>query len=261
MSYGEKITELRKSKGMTQAQLGDYLNVTYQAVSKWERDESDPDFATMAKLARLFDVPLSYFENGETEIATTETAAPLSSDEVRSVIKEELRASAEEAKAEEQREREEAQRRESARRAYAEEQEKAEQIAKRNRGLIWGGIITAILLALAIVGAILNGEEVAFTIGACAFLLIFGYTFNSQLFWGGFIVDVVLCGIKVIGTPGIIFTFDLDGFIFLIVMKVLFAVLKILVLFLCMAFFAIVAFLLSPFTFIPQCFKISRGDL
>ena len=46
MNNGEKIASLRKAKGMTQAELGAELNVTFQAVSKWERGESYPDFAT-----------------------------------------------------------------------------------------------------------------------------------------------------------------------------------------------------------------------
>lgn len=62
MTYGEKIAHLRKSNGMTQEDLGKVLNVTYQAVSKWERGESLPDFTTMSQLAKFFQVPLSYFE-------------------------------------------------------------------------------------------------------------------------------------------------------------------------------------------------------
>ncbi len=66
MTYGEKISHLRKSNGMTQEDLGKILNVTYQAVSKWERGESLPDFTTMSQIAKVFQVPLSYFEeNGE----------------------------------------------------------------------------------------------------------------------------------------------------------------------------------------------------
>ena len=40
MNCGEKIAELRKKRGMTQDDLGKAMNVSYQAVSKWERDES-----------------------------------------------------------------------------------------------------------------------------------------------------------------------------------------------------------------------------
>lgn len=62
MTYGEKISHLRKATGMTQEELGKILNVTYQAVSKWERGESLPDFTTMSQIAKVFQVPLSYFE-------------------------------------------------------------------------------------------------------------------------------------------------------------------------------------------------------
>lgn len=76
MTYGEKISHLRKSNGMTQEDLGKVLNVTYQAVSKWERGESLPDFNTMSQIAKFFQVPLSYFEEDgeiETEQPRTET--------------------------------------------------------------------------------------------------------------------------------------------------------------------------------------------
>ena len=36
MNIGEKIKELRRKNDLTQEKLADYLNVSYQAVSKWE---------------------------------------------------------------------------------------------------------------------------------------------------------------------------------------------------------------------------------
>lgn len=75
-NYGEKIARLRKSKGMTQEELGKKLNVTYQAVSKWERGESLPDFPTMSQLAKFFEVPLDYFEEGGETAASSAVAAP-----------------------------------------------------------------------------------------------------------------------------------------------------------------------------------------
>lgn len=64
MTFGEKIASLRKANKMTQEDLGKVLNITYQAVSKWERGESLPDFNTMSQIAKIFNVPLSYFEEG-----------------------------------------------------------------------------------------------------------------------------------------------------------------------------------------------------
>ena len=36
MNIGEKIKDLRKKNDLTQEKLADYLNVSYQAISKWE---------------------------------------------------------------------------------------------------------------------------------------------------------------------------------------------------------------------------------
>lgn len=74
MNYGEKICHLRKSHGMTQEELGKVLNVTYQAVSKWERGESLPDFNIMSRIAKYFQVPLTYFEEDGEEIAAATDA-------------------------------------------------------------------------------------------------------------------------------------------------------------------------------------------
>jgi len=68
MNYGEKITSLRKNSNMTQAELGDVLNISYQAVSKWERNISQPDFETMTKIAKIFNVDLNYFTESEYKV-------------------------------------------------------------------------------------------------------------------------------------------------------------------------------------------------
>lgn len=259
MSYGEKISELRKKSGMTQAALGDKLNVTYQAVSKWERDESDPDFSTMSKIAKLFNVPLTYFEDDESAATQAEPAvqpqnqSPIKLD-VEEFVREQERIQAEKERAERaQKERE------------RKEQEKryiAQAISRRNRGLIVGGILTVISLIAAILLIVYSSEPVSvgFGFGFCAVVIVFGFTFFSQLFWDGFIIEVLMCGGKIIGTPGIIFSFDLDGFIFLIAMKILFAIIKMLFFVLTLLFFLFIAILLSPIAFVPQIIKLNRGE-
>lgn len=52
-TIGEVISFLRKEKGMTQSDLAEKMNVTEQAVSKWERDQAYPDISTVPKLAEL----------------------------------------------------------------------------------------------------------------------------------------------------------------------------------------------------------------
>lgn len=50
-TLGGRIARLRKEKGMTQLELADRMGVTDKAVSKWERDVSCPDIASMPRLA------------------------------------------------------------------------------------------------------------------------------------------------------------------------------------------------------------------
>ena len=55
-SFGSTITALRKEKGMTQLDLAREMGVTDKAVSKWERDLSFPDVASLPRLAEVLDV-------------------------------------------------------------------------------------------------------------------------------------------------------------------------------------------------------------
>ncbi|MGN1345733.1 MAG: helix-turn-helix domain-containing protein [Eubacteriales bacterium] len=52
---GEQIFALRKSKGITQNELGERLCVSPQAVSKWERGETLPDTALLPDLANVLE--------------------------------------------------------------------------------------------------------------------------------------------------------------------------------------------------------------
>ena len=43
MTFGDKLTKLRKQKNLTQEQLADMLGVSRQSVSKWESDTAYPE--------------------------------------------------------------------------------------------------------------------------------------------------------------------------------------------------------------------------
>ncbi len=55
ISVGRQIALLRNSKRLTQAELGERLCVSYQAVSKWERSETLPDTALLPNLASVLE--------------------------------------------------------------------------------------------------------------------------------------------------------------------------------------------------------------
>lgn len=55
-SVGERIAELRKEKNMTQEALAAALNVSSQAISKWENNATMPDISLLPRIADAFDV-------------------------------------------------------------------------------------------------------------------------------------------------------------------------------------------------------------
>ena len=55
MDFGNSIKEFRTKKGMTQKDLAIKLNVTAQAVSRWENNEVEPSISTINQMAELFE--------------------------------------------------------------------------------------------------------------------------------------------------------------------------------------------------------------
>ena len=64
MKLSEKILKLRKQNGLSQEELASKLNVSRQAVSKWEKGQSSPDTVKLIQLAELFDVEVEYLATG-----------------------------------------------------------------------------------------------------------------------------------------------------------------------------------------------------
>lgn len=58
MNFNEKLISLRKSKGLSQEELGAELNVTRQTISKWESGQSYPDFQRLVLLSDFFGLTL-----------------------------------------------------------------------------------------------------------------------------------------------------------------------------------------------------------
>ena len=60
------LKKLRYRRGITQADLAETLGVTQQAVARWERNKSEPDFSTLKKLSNYFNVSTDYLlDNGD----------------------------------------------------------------------------------------------------------------------------------------------------------------------------------------------------
>lgn len=60
MNIGLKIKNLRKQKGITQDQLANQLNISFQTISKWETGLTHPDITYLPELANIFNVSIDY---------------------------------------------------------------------------------------------------------------------------------------------------------------------------------------------------------
>lgn len=264
MTLGQKLKKLRTEKGFTQKNLADQLNVTFQTVSKWESDINESDIATLKELAKFYGCTYDYLLNEEEEepeeVTTDEetVTAPTPTEVVTKTIvihKNEAHVCArcgkdipenelvsEDVTKKERRGR--ATRTVSVGQTYyhkscleevkkerAEEERRAK-IAKaslsKKKCFGWG--IPAGVVALGIALALfLTHTDVVHPVLGVLYSVLIGYGMFAMLYCilsGSYIGDVfVWCAGLSIKFPGLIFSWDLDGFAWLIVMKILFAVL------------------------------------
>ena len=67
MTIYEKLVQLRKSKGWSQEDLAEKLNVSRQTISRWENGTALPDAENLRQLSHLFDVSSDYLLNDDYE--------------------------------------------------------------------------------------------------------------------------------------------------------------------------------------------------
>lgn len=262
MAIGNNLKTLRTKKNMTQKELAEALNVSYQAVSRWENDEVEPDISTLSKLSEIFGVSVDAIISGKFEEAKTnddaQTGAALAAAVAAvAVAKQEEQQPVRAIRVCDDCHRDiqpneichEAQRKRDgsvktvyicqachkkeleldARKNNMEIKEKKEKKhglgVSSHKLLIW-----SIVVGVAVFG-ILLGVTIAVKANIAVILivpLVLGYLMFADIYcifgatWvGDVFTEVASWSIKL---PGIIFTFDLDGLAFLIVMKILFAI-------------------------------------
>lgn len=257
MTLGQKIKKLRNEKGLTQKDLADSLNVTFQTVSKWENDENEPDVNTLKELSKIFECSIDFLLNEE-EIDYKKETTPIIVEkpvETKTIIVheypqhickkcgkpiedddlyvEQLTKSVHSGRSYHSVPYGEAFYHKScweeveAERKAAQDKIAQEKLSKAKRFCFGWGIFAG-LVALGISLAVfLNKTDNVFT--SILFSLLIGYGLFAMLYCilsGSYIGDVfVKTASFSVRFPGIIFSWSLDGFAFLIVMKILFAVL------------------------------------
>jgi len=60
MTFGEKLQKLRRREGLSQDALAELLEVSRQAVSRWERDETMPETEKVVRISEVFHVTADY---------------------------------------------------------------------------------------------------------------------------------------------------------------------------------------------------------
>ena len=262
MTLGQKLKKLRSEKSLTQKDLAERLHVTFQTVSKWEKDENEPDISTLKELAKLYDCSIDYLvsedeekKEGQMEVVPTPVVAPQENITKTIVIHQKELHVCEKCKKDipdDQLEMEEIMvhppgrgrlatyrqgyyhkscldqiRRERAIAKAKEDRRKLNTAKKKSFG--WGIAGGIIALVIALLVTLIGGKNDLHPVGAVFISIGIGYAAFADIYCiisGSYIGDVFLAVASwSIKFPGIIFSWDIEGFIFLIAMKILFAVL------------------------------------
>lgn len=65
MTLSDRLQALRKSQNLSQEQLAEKLDVSRQAISKWESGQANPDINNILKLSDIYEVSTDYILTGK----------------------------------------------------------------------------------------------------------------------------------------------------------------------------------------------------
>ncbi len=218
LNYGKTITVLRKQRGMTQAELGEALSVTYQAVSKWENGLSQPSIDVLADICKIFNITMDEFikiagsdQAEEVAVAISNNEPALTSEETAAIVREELN----KIEAKKQQAIIDAQKEQERKRI---EQDKIFEMQEREGHLIGFYVTCAISVGILILSIIFINYITAIVLlyASFAFGMHLGHdTFIEDFFIGSWTMSITM--------PGVIFSLDVDGLLFLLAYKCLIA--------------------------------------
>lgn len=261
--YGSIILKYRKQLNLTQADLAKLLFVSPQAVSKWEKNLSEPDLSTLKKMVDIFGITLDQFFIEEKEKAAsieTETNTQYMCDVCGHSFDEKqmfaLRPKAVCQSCHQKLEEED---------AFFKnyEQNKKHKSQKRKQTqfayfMTAGGIGFALFVLFIVSYLVSNESEIPF-IGYFFSSLLISFIFTAfltQMLYDSWLRSFVgnFFG-RSIRMPGIIFELSIDGFIMLIIVKVLFGLVMLLIGLLIFCVGLLLALGIAPFTYIVEIIK------
>ncbi|MBP5308354.1 MAG: helix-turn-helix transcriptional regulator [Clostridia bacterium] len=228
----ETIKKLRIKNGMKQKELAEKLCVTAQAVSRWENGDTEPSVSTIYEMANIFNVSVDELFGKESpqakpvEEKTVEKeyiykeAKPVlavceqcnkpiyGADEI---VRYNLRSG----------KRTICRNCDNRNKKEAYERAVAHGVRQRKLSFIWGGIITVLVAALALIITVSLDLGAGISVGA-SFGSLLVFPFVSCLFLqNNFIMEMVesVASWGFVRFPGLIFSLDLEGIIWLLTVK------------------------------------------
>lgn len=248
MTFGQKLKELRMKNNLTQKDLADQLHVTYQTVSKWENDTNEPDLSTLKSLAKQLNCSVEDLlseREGEENKSSNETKEVSNAQHIcercHEVIQEGDLTSETSYSSHrvgrrtvsyptgkhyyhkaclEQIEKE------------REERKAKERAIKRDRAkkkcYIWSTVGGVLALGISL-GVFLGAVPSLSVVASILLSILIGYAIFADIYCiiGGSYIGDVFVSVSgwSIKFPGLIFSWDIEGFIWVIAMKILFAIL------------------------------------
>lgn len=280
IELGKRIAFHRRRLNLTQTELGEMLNVTAQAVSKWENGISDPDLGTLQRISKIFGVSTDELIAEESEEAPEVAAADAATEpsaEATDIaepsptpIVQEPAPAPQQPKIIigychnckrpiEQREKYflksggrgrsdyilckkcEREREISEKRSTMMEEERS-----FRRSMIWGSVAAGVSALLFLIVA-LSTQKYAVLAGLVLSLGLF--TMVSQCFWGDWLVEFMAFFFRSFRMPGVIFTLDIDGIVWAILVKIFLGFFSALLSGICALIGILLSLLVSIFSF------------
>ena len=264
---GDNIRRLRAEKGMTQKEIADRLFVTAQAVSRWENGEVEPSLNTITELAKIFEVSVDELLGVCAEIEPAPAVEPQPEPEPKVIIEKEYvyKEPPKQVLAlchrcnspiydqkEIVRKGNEVWCKKCDHSVKSFHKSQAIKKAEKRRVLsfIFGGLFAILCIILGISNTVSNGSSthvvVGIVLGYAGFALISCWLMCNN-FVGEMMGDIFSWAF--VDFPGIIFSLDFDGLLFLIAVKILFFILGLLLMLLCGALAIVVGAVVSMFVY------------
>lgn len=68
MTLGQKLKEIRSTFGLSQENLAEIMNVSRQAITKWENDNGLPDVSNLQELSKVFGITVDYLLDNDNNL-------------------------------------------------------------------------------------------------------------------------------------------------------------------------------------------------